>query len=182
MSRLGKKPITIPEKVKFDFNADRLVKVEGPKGKLEFSVPKGIDVKVEDAQITTTRASDSKDHKALHGLVRQLVSNMVVGVSTGFQKKLIINGVGYRAAVKGKNLDLTLGFSHPVLYPIPEGVNIKMEGQTTIVVDSADKQLLGQTCAEIRKYRKPEPYQGKGIRYEDEVIKRKAGKSAAAGK
>jgi large subunit ribosomal protein L6 len=181
MSRLGKLPVEIPAGVKAFVESGK-VRVEGPKGKLAISIPEGIEMVLESSKLLTKRKSDSADHKAKHGLVRALVSNMVKGVTQGYEKKLEIVGVGFKAAVKGKILNMTLGYSHPVDFPIPEGVAIKVENNTMIVVQSPDKALLGETCANIRSQRKPEPYQGKGIRYSDEKIRRKAGKAAAGGK
>jgi len=180
MSRLGKQPIELPNGVKAVIQSG-LVKVEGPKGKLSFSVPSGVEVFLESSKIIAKRKSDSAEHRALHGLVRMLVSNMVKGVTTGYERKLEIVGVGFRANVKGKILNMTLGFSHPVDFPIPEGITIRVDGNTNVVVQSADKALLGNTCAKIRAFRPPEPYQGKGIKYSDEKIRRKAGKAAASG-
>jgi large subunit ribosomal protein L6 len=181
MSRLGKLPIEIPSGVKAFVETGK-IRVEGPKGKLSIQIPEGIDMILENSKVITKRKSDSADHKAKHGLVRALVSNMVLGVTSGYERKLEIVGVGFKAAVKGKILNMTLGYSHPVDFPIPDGISIKVENNTMIVVQSADKALLGQTCASIRSQRKPEPYQGKGIRYSDEKIRRKAGKAAAGGK
>lgn len=181
MSRLGKQPVVVPSGVKASFQSGML-KVEGPKGKLNLNIPKGVDLVVEAAKISVTRQSDSADHKAKHGLIRMLISNIVTGVTSGYEKKLEIVGVGYRAAVKGKFLNMTLGFSHPVDFPIPEGLTIKMEGNTGVVLSSADKALVGETAAKIRALRPPEPYQGKGIKYAGEVIRRKAGKAAAGAK
>jgi large subunit ribosomal protein L6 len=181
MSRLGKLPVEIPSGVKAFVETGK-IRVEGPKGKLAVSIPEGIEMVLESSKILTKRMSDSSDHKAKHGLVRALVSNMVKGVTQGYERKLEIVGVGFKAAVKGKILNMTLGYSHPVDFPIPDGVTIKVENNTMIVVQSPDKALLGETCANIRSQRKPEPYQGKGIRYTDEKIRRKAGKAAAGGK
>lgn len=178
MSRLGKLPVVIPEKVKAQLNGKSL-NFEGPKGKLSYDVPEKIDVKVEDGKIVTTRQGDSAQDKALHGLARTLIFNMIKGVHEGFEKKLEIKGVGYRAAVKGTTLNLSLGFSHPVDFPLPETVTAKVEANTTVILQSPDKSLLGNTAAKIRSLRPPEPYQGKGIKYSDEHIRRKAGKSAA---
>jgi len=181
MSRLGRLPIEIPAGVKAFVETGK-VRVEGPKGKLSVQIPEGIEMVLENSKVITKRKSDSQDHKSKHGLVRALVSNMVLGVTSGYERKLEIVGVGFKAAVKGKILNMTLGFSHQVDFPIPEGINIKVDNNTMIVVSGADKALLGETCARIRSQRKPEPYQGKGIRYSDEKIRRKAGKAAAGGK
>jgi len=179
MSRLGKLPVEVPAGVKVALN-NSLLTVEGPKGKLDFTIPNGISLNIEEKQLTAERKNDDKNVKALHGLVRSLVSNMVQGVSEGFERKLKINGTGYRAAVKGNTIDLTLGFSHPASYKLPDGVTAKMDGPTMIVLQSVDKQLIGQAAADIRAYRPPEPYQGKGVKYDEEVIRRKAGKAAGA--
>ncbi len=176
MSRIGKQPVPLPEKVKFSLEGRHLV-VEGPKGKLEWDVPRGIDVAVEEGTVEVKRAGDSRTERSLQGTTRSLISNMVEGVSQGFVKQLEVKGVGYRAAVKGKDLDLQLGFSHPVLHPIPEGITVSVEENTKIKVEGIDKQKVGQFAAEVRAYRPPEPYKGKGVRYADEYVRRKAGKS-----
>lgn len=181
MSRLGKLPVEIPSGVKALVESG-LIRVEGPKGKLSFRIPKGIDVLLEGSKIVAKRKSDEATYKANHGLTRQNIANMVKGVTTGYEKRLEIVGVGYRAAVKGQTLALTLGFSHPVEFPLPTGVTAKVDANTKVSLSSADKALLGDVCAKIRALRPPEPYQGKGIKYADEVIRRKAGKSAAGGK
>ncbi len=178
MSRIGKKPIEIPQGVKIDVN-NSLCTVQGPLGTLDYMIPDGISVEVQDATIVVTRATDQKRHRALHGLVRSLVSNMVTGVSGGFTKTLEIIGIGYRAKQEGKILNLAVGYSHPVDFPIPEGITIDVDGQNKVIVKGIDKQQVGQVAADIRKIRKPEPYKGKGIRYSDEVIRRKVGKTAA---
>ncbi|NCN26838.1 50S ribosomal protein L6 [bacterium] len=181
MSRLGKQPIDLPEGVKVLLN-DSLVKVEGPKGKLDFNVPYGVKISQKDKQVVVERINNSADARARHGLARQLISNMVHGVSTGFSRTLEIKGVGYRAQAKGRELGLTLGLSHPVNFPLPESVTAKVEGNTTVILESPDKALLGDVAAKIRSLRPPEPYQGKGIKYAEETIRRKAGKAAAGGK
>ncbi|MBS1985271.1 MAG: 50S ribosomal protein L6 [Bdellovibrionales bacterium] len=181
MSRLGKQPIQIPSGVKASVTAG-LLKVEGPKGKLDLKIPSGVDLVLEQTKISVNRKSDEAANRAKHGLVRTLIANIVTGVTSGYERKLEIVGVGYRAAVKGKTLNLTLGFSHPVDFPIPEGLTVKVEGNTGLVLQSPDKALLGETAAKIRALRPPEPYQGKGIKYSNEVIRRKAGKAAAGGK
>lgn len=180
MSRLGKIPVEIPSGVKALVEKGQ-IRIEGPKGKLNFTLPAGVELNLDKNQVITRRKSDSAQDRAKHGLVRTLVYNMVKGVTTGYEKRLEIVGVGFRAAVKGKSLNLTLGFSHPVDFPIPEGITAKVEGNTTVVLQSADKALLGDTSAKIRALRPPEPYQGKGIKYSDEKIRRKAGKAAASG-
>ncbi len=179
MSRLGKIPVELPSGVKAVFSQSKLL-VEGPKGKLSMLIPEGIGIQVDASRVLTNRKDDSGEMKARHGMVRSQVANMVKGVSTTFEKKLLITGVGYRAAMKGQILNLTLGFSHPVNFDLPQGVACKVEGNTTLVLNSADKALLGDVCAKIRALRPPEPYQGKGIKYSDETIRRKAGKAAAS--
>jgi large subunit ribosomal protein L6 len=181
MSRIGKLPVEIPSGVKALVEKGT-VKVEGPKGKLAFALPKGIEVSLDANKLVARRKSDTAQGKAYHGLVRAQLFNMVKGVTAGYEKKLEIVGVGFRAAVKGKTLNLTLGYSHPVDFPIPEGITAKVENNTTVVLQSADKSLLGDTSAKVRALRPPEPYQGKGIKYSDEKIRRKAGKAAATGK
>jgi large subunit ribosomal protein L6 len=176
MSRIGKKPIEIPAGVKVTLDGGVCV-VEGPKGKLSQDIHSNSEVAVEGNTITVSRKDETKLSRSVHGLVRTLVSNMVEGVTKGFEKKLEIQGVGYRAALKGKDLDLSLGFSHPVVVSPPEGIEFAMEGNTNIIVKGIDKQLVGQTAANIRKIRQPEPYKGKGIRYAGEKIIRKAGKT-----
>lgn len=178
MSRIGKSPITLPEKVKVNM-VGKKVNVEGPKGKLHLELHSLIDLKNQDGVLHVERQAESKEAKSLHGLFRSLVFNMVHGVSTGFKRELEINGVGYKADVKGKEIHLALGFSHPVVFPLPAGVNAEVDAKKTrITLDGIDKQLIGITAAKIRSYRPPEPYRGKGIRYSDEVVKRKEGKSA----
>jgi large subunit ribosomal protein L6 len=181
MSRIGKQPVILPAGVKVSL-ADQTLKVEGPKGKLQQNVPAGITLKVEGNQAQVIRPDDERRSKAYHGLVRSLLANMVDGVSKLFEKELHIEGVGYRAAVAGKKLNLTLGYSHPVEFDIPEGITIVVDAQTEIKVTGMDKQLVGQVAANIRFLRKPEVYRGKGVRYKNEVIRRKAGKTASTGK
>ncbi len=176
MSRIGNKIIELPEKVSIS-EKDGHVVVEGPKGKLEWDLPATIELKQEDTTLTLTRPDDSRTSKAMHGTARSLVNNMVQGVSNGFTKDLEIQGVGFRAAVKGGALDLNLGFSHPVLHPIPEGVKVTVTDNTKIKVEGIDKQLVGQFAAEVRAYYPPEPYKGKGVRLVGEYVRRKAGKS-----
>ena len=176
MSRVGKNPISVTDKVKVGIEGN-LVKVEGPRGNLEYSFPSGISVEVKDDKILVKRASDSKKHKSFHGLVRALINNMVKGVTDGFEKQLEIIGVGFRAAVQGKHLDLQLGFSHTVHYPIPEGITMETPKPTQIIIKGIDKFMVGQVAAEVRAFRKPEPYKGKGIRYVGEYVRRKAGKT-----
>ncbi len=177
MSRIGKAPIKLPDKVTVNVN-DGVVAVKGPKGNLELALPQLVQIAIKDGEVQVTRTSDSKAGRSRHGLVRNLVNNMIVGVSEGYARKLEINGVGYRAEVKGKDLVLSLGFSHPVNFSIPEGVTIKVNKQTELLLEGIDKQLLGETAARIRKVRPPEPYKGKGVKYAEEVIQRKAGKTA----
>lgn len=181
MSRIGKQPIVLPAGVKVAL-VEQTLKVEGPKGKLEQNIPAGITVKVEGSEAKVVRPNDERQSKAYHGLVRSLLANMVAGVTTGFEKELHIEGVGYRAAVAGKKLNLTLGYSHPVEFDIPTGITIVVDQQTEIKITGTDKQLVGQVAANIRFLRKPEVYRGKGVRYKDEVIRRKAGKTASTGK
>ena len=176
MSRIGNQTISLPEKVSLKID-DAHVTVEGPKGSLEWDMPKGVTISQEDGVITLARASNDRRDKALHGLARSLVSNMVEGVSNGFVRELEIQGVGFRATVKGKLLDLSLGFSHPVEHPIPEGLTITVAENTQIKVEGIDKQLVGLFAADVRSYYPPEPYKGKGVRYKDEYVRRKAGKS-----
>ena len=176
MSRIGNQSISLPEKVSLK-NDDAHVTVEGPKGSLEWDLPQGVTISQEDGVISLARASNDRRDKALHGLARSLVKNMVEGVSSGFVRELEIQGVGFRATVKGKVLDLSLGFSHPVEHPIPEGLTVTVNENTQIKVEGIDKQLVGQFAADVRSYYPPEPYKGKGVRYKDEYVRRKAGKS-----
>jgi len=176
MSRVGLKPISLPEKVAVKLDG-RTVLVEGPKGKLDFTLPEGITLKTEDGNVIVSRATEHREHRALHGTARSLVNNMILGVSQGFVKDLEIHGVGLRAAVKGQDLDLSLGRSHPLLHPIPTGLTVTVNENTKIKVEGIDKQLVGQFAAEVRSYYKPEPYKGKGVRYSDEKVRRKEGKS-----
>ena len=176
MSRIGKQPITIPAKVKVEVKGQKVL-VEGPKGKLDFDLPKRTSLAVKDGIITVSRAGDDAESKALHGLSRALVNNMVKGVTDGFIKKLEIQGVGFKAAVTGKVVNLALGFSHPIEYPIPPGIAITVDKQTHVVISGVDRQLVGQTAANIRGLKKPDPYKQKGIRYTGERLKKKAGKA-----
>jgi len=177
MSRIGKLVINIPAKVSLKDNGGGNLSVEGPKGKLQFSLPEGITVSQEDGVVQVKRGDDSRRQKALHGTVRAVLNNMMKGVSDGFVKEMEILGVGYRAAVKGAELDLQLGYSHDVKHPIPAGVTVTVADNTKIKVEGIDKQVVGQFAAEVRAYRPPEPYKGKGIRYKGEKVRRKAGKS-----
>jgi len=178
MSRIGKKPIKLPAGVKVNVSGQK-VHVEGPKGKLDGIMPEGMAVKIDGTTVNVEIATDARNAGALHGLTRTLIANMVEGVTTEFQKSLEINGVGYRAEVKGQMLNLTLGFSHPVNFELPKGIKAEVEKQTKITIKGADKQLVGQVAAEIRAIKPPQPYQGKGIKYADEVIRRKEGKAGA---
>ncbi len=179
MSRIGKIPVEIPAGVKISRD-DSIIKVEGPKGKLSMDVPKGIDVVLGDKTAEVKRPSDGRRDRSYHGLVRTLLANMVKGVSSGFEKSLEISGVGYRAEVASKTLKLVIGFSAPVEYAIPEGIQIRVDKQVNIAVSGIDKQLVGRVAAEIRSLKKPEPYKGKGIKYAGEQIRRKVGKSVGA--
>jgi len=176
MSRIGKVPVKIPEGVKVSVEK-ATVSVSGPKGSLQLNVKPEIGVVVEGAAVVFTKWGSSRAARELYGLTRTLVSNMVDGVSKGFEKKLEIVGVGYRAALQGSVVNLSLGFSHPILYQLPEGISAKIESQTQVTISGIDKQLVGQVAAEIRAFRKPEPYKGKGVKYADEIVKRKAGKA-----
>ena len=177
MSRIGKMPIVIPAGVEVNVNDANTVTVKGPKGTLTQNVHKNITVSVEGSEILVTRPNDEKENRALHGLSRSLIANMVKGVTEGFTKNLEVNGVGYRAAKQGKKLTLNLGYSHPVEMEDPEGIETVMEGQNKIIVKGISKEKVGQYAAEIRDKRRPEPYKGKGIKYADEVIRRKVGKT-----
>ena len=178
MSRIGKQPVVIPAGVKVAVDAQNVVTVEGPKGKLTQSVSKNITIAVEEGQAVLTRKDDSKENRALHGLYRMLVQNMVTGVSQGFNKSLTIVGTGYRAPLVGKKLGLSMGFSHPVEIDPPAGISFEVPQPTAINVVGIDKQQVGQVAAQIRSIRPPEPYLGKGIRYTNENVRRKAGKAA----
>ena len=177
MSRVGKMPIAIPAGVTVTVTPENVVTVKGPKGELVKAMHKDINIAVEDAQVVVTRPSDVKEHRALHGLTRALLNNMVVGVSQGFSKTLELNGVGYRAQLQGKKLDMNLGYSHPVEVETVDGVDFKLDGTTKVIVEGIDKEKVGAVAANIRSWRKPEPYKGKGIKYSDEVIRRKEGKT-----
>lgn len=179
MSRIGKQPVALPKGVEVAVDGAN-VRVKGPKGELSFDVHPDMAVAVEDGEIKVTRPSDQAKHKALHGLTRSLVSNMVEGVTSGFTRTLEIVGVGYRAEKKGNALGLSLGFSHPVQFDPPAGISIEVPNPTTVVVQGADKQMVGQVAAVIRGFRPPEPYKGKGIRYQGEQVRRKAGKTAGS--
>lgn len=181
MSRVGRKPIPIPPDVQVAVEG-QTVRAAGPKGKLAHVVPEALTVSLEDGRLTVGRSSDHRAVRALHGLTRALLANMVQGVKEGFEKRLEIVGIGYRAQLQGRVLQLALGYSHPVSFPLPEGIQAEVDKQTLITVKGADKALVGQTAAKLRGLRKPDPYKGKGIRYVTEVIRRKVGKKAAAAK
>jgi large subunit ribosomal protein L6 len=176
MSRIGRKPIEIPDKVQVTVT-DGLVQVKGPKGELKRELLPKIRIEQEGNVLRVIRESEDKRTRAFHGLMRQLIANMVTGVTQGFKKELLIEGLGYRAEMKGKKLVMSLGFSHPVEYEAPEGITLKVEGNNKIIVEGIDKELVGQVAAIIRRFRPPEPYKGKGIRYIDEQVRRKAGKA-----
>ncbi len=178
MSRIGKKPVSIVDKVKVN-KKDDLIEVNGPKGSLNLKVVSGVDVNVEGNEVLVTRKDDTRRNKALHGLYRSLISNMVRGVSEGFSKKLELVGIGYRAELKGKNLVMMLGFSHPTVFVPPTDITLEVPTPNTIVISGINKELVGMVASKIRSFRLPEPYKGKGIKYENEFIRRKAGKTAA---
>jgi large subunit ribosomal protein L6 len=177
MSRIGKKIIEIPDKVKVQVDNSGAVAVEGPKGKLSWNLPREISAKVENNHVALARSGEARNLKALHGLSRALVNNMVEGVSKGFSKDLEIEGVGFKAAVQGSNLNLSLGFSHPILFPIPKEIKVTVTDQTKISIVGIDKKLVGQVAADIRRFYPPEPYKGKGVRYAGEQVRRKEGKT-----
>ena len=177
MSRIGRMPIAVPAGVTVDIAENNKVTVKGPKGTLERVLPAEMEIKLEDGHIVVTRPNDLKKMKSLHGLTRSLLNNMVIGVTDGYEKKLEVNGVGYRAQKSGKTLNLSLGYSHPVDMVDPEGIEVEVPDQATIIVKGIDKEKVGQYAAEIRSKREPEPYKGKGIKYADEVIRRKVGKT-----
>src|SRR6476646_6268374 len=176
MSRIGRQPITVPENVTIDVDGNR-VAVSGPRGKLERTIPAEMSLVRDNGTLRVERPTEQKQHKALHGLTRTLVANMVAGVTRGFEKRLEIQGVGYRAAATADGIVLNVGFSHQVNFPAPEGVTLTVEGTTRIVVAGNSKEIVGETAARIRRVRPPEPYKGKGIRYANEVVRRKAGKA-----
>jgi large subunit ribosomal protein L6 len=177
MSRIGRKPIQIPDGVEIDVKPGA-VSVKGPKGELQQTVNRDMKVGIDDGTLTVERPTDRGDHRALHGLTRSLIANMVEGVTDGFERRLEIQGVGYRANLKGKNLEMSLGYSHPVSIEAPEGIEFEVPQPTEVVVRGIDKQLVGETAARIRKSRPPEPYKGKGVRYRGEYVARKVGKRA----
>ena len=176
MSRIGKQPIAIPPKVKVEVKGQQVF-VEGPKGKLNWQLPRRTSLRVEKDKVLVAREGEDAHAKALHGLSRALVNNMVRGVSEGFVKKLEIQGVGFKAAVQGKSVNLSLGFSHPVVYPIPDQIKVTVEENTKLTIEGPDRQVVGQVAAEIRSFYPPEPYKGKGVRYTDERVIRKEGKT-----
>jgi large subunit ribosomal protein L6 len=182
MSRIGKKPVDMPKGVTFSVSSDNVVTVKGPKGELKQAIDRDIKVEVTGEKVEFKRPTDQIRHRAMHGLYRSLISNMVKGVTEGYTKKLELVGVGYKAANQGNLLDLALGYSHNIIFEIPKELTIKTEQEKgknpMIILESIDKQLLGQVCAKIRSLRKPEPYKGKGVKFEGEILRRKAGKSA----
>ena len=178
MSRIGKKPVAVPKGVNISI-ANGVVAVKGPKGELKRSVPTGVEVKASGTELTVTRADDSRENRAKHGMMRALVANMVKGVSEGFERRLEINGVGYRAEVSGQKLTMALGFSHPVNFELPKGISAKVD-KNIVILMGIDREVLGETASKIREIRPPEPYKGKGIKYIEEHIKRKVGKTGAA--
>ena len=177
MSRIGRKPIPVPEGVTVDVGPGR-VTVNGPKGELRQELGRGVAVELDDGTVTVSRATDRGEHRAMHGLTRSLIANMVQGVTDGFEKRLQIQGVGYRARLQGRSLDLSVGYSHTVSVNAPDGIDFEVPQPTEVVVRGIDKQLVGETAARIRRVRPPEPYKGKGIRYSDEHVRRKVGKRA----
>ncbi|MFT3911123.1 MAG: 50S ribosomal protein L6 [Ferruginibacter sp.] len=182
MSRIGKKPVDMPKGVTISVSNDNVVTVKGPKGELKQTIDRDIKVQIEGERVEFKRPTDQIRHRAMHGLYRALISNMVKGVTEGYEKKLELVGVGYKAANQGNLLDLALGYSHNIIFEIPKELTVKTEQEKgknpMIILSSIDKQLLGQVCAKIRSLRKPEPYKGKGVKFEGEVLRRKAGKSA----
>lgn len=183
MSRIGKLPVSIPAGVTLTVSNDNVVTVKGPKGELVQNVNPDIKVSVEDGVLSVSRPSDEKNHRSLHGLYRSLINNMVVGVSEGYRKELELVGVGYRASNNGQILELSLGYTHPIIMQLPNEIKLETKAEKNknplIILESCDKQLIGQVCAKIRSFRKPEPYKGKGIRFVGEQIRRKSGKSAS---
>ena len=177
MSRIGNKAVEIPDKVKVNIDNNGAVMVEGPKGKLNWTLPRQIKASVKDNSVSVVREVETRSVKALHGLSRALVHNMVQGVSEGFSKQLEIEGVGFKAAVQGSNLNLSLGFSHPILFPIPKEIKITVTENTKLNIQGIDKKLVGQVASDIRRFYPPEPYKGKGVRYAGEQIRRKEGKT-----
>ncbi len=184
MSRIGKNPIAVPNGVTIEINPDNLVTIKGPKGELRLQLHKRIKLEIADGTMTCTRKSESQQDRSLHGLSRTLLANMVEGVTKGFEKKLEIQGVGYRAAMEGKKINLSLGYSHPVIYNPPEEIKVEIDKdkKNILIITGIDKQMVGEVAAKIRGFKKPEPYKGKGIRYLGEHIVRKAGKAAGKDK
>ena len=180
MSRIGRKPVSIPQGVKLNLDG-AVVRAEGPKGKLSQPIPAGLSAKIENNQLVISRSGEDRKVRALHGLARALMFNMVTGVKDGFERKLEIVGIGYRVQLQGRVITLALGYSHPVLFPLPEGVTAEIDRQVSITLRGADKAVLGQTAAKLRALREPDPYKGKGIRYANEVVRKKVGKKAGAG-
>ena len=180
MSRIGRKPIAIPSGVNVAVADNNEITVKGPKGELSYTAPLALTVVVDDGSLSVSRPNDQRENRSLHGLSRTLINNMVVGVTDGYRKNLEIQGVGYRAAMDGQALVLNVGFSHPVRFSPPEGISYVLDGQTKIAVSGIDKQAVGEEAARIRRVRPPEPYKGKGIRYEGEIVRRKAGKAGKA--
>lgn len=180
MSRIGRLPISIPDGVKVR-REDRVVVIEGPKGSERHDLPVSIDVEVDDKALRVTRSQNTREARALHGLTRRLLANIVIGLSTGFSRTLEIVGVGYRAEVRGDTIQLTLGYSHPIVYQLPPQVNAKVDRQTIITLEASNRHVLGEVAAQLRSLRPPEPYKGKGVKYTDERIRRKAGKAAGVG-
>jgi large subunit ribosomal protein L6 len=176
MSRIGKQPVLIPPKVKVDVKGQNVL-VEGPKGKLDFEMPRRTTAKIADGKVVVSRDGEDAQARALHGLSRSILNNMVKGVSEGFVKKLEIQGVGFKAAVQGKMVNLALGYSHPINYPIPDQIKVTVEENTKLTIEGPDKQVVGRVASEIRSYYPPEPYKGKGVRYSDEKVIRKEGKT-----
>lgn len=176
MSRIGRLPITVPGGVTVS-QEDRVVTVKGPKGELQLTIPDPIEIAIEDSTVTVSRPDDERESRALHGLVRTLINNNITGVTEGFQKTLEVVGTGYRVAAKGQSLEFALGYSHSITVDPPEGVTFSVEGNDKVTVSGIDKQAVGEAAANIRKLRKPEPYKGKGVRYEGEYVRRKAGKA-----
>jgi large subunit ribosomal protein L6 len=176
MSRIGKLPIAVPKGVTVELSEDA-ISAKGPKGNLSVAIPPLVNINQEDGTLTVSRANDDQSSRAMHGLARTLINNLVTGVSTGFSRAIEINGVGYTVETKGNYVIFNLGYSHPIYYEVPEGVSIALDGKTKLTVSGADKQAVGSSAAKIRSFRPPEPYKGKGVKYVDEVIRRKDGKS-----
>lgn len=176
MSRIGKLPIAVPKGVTVELSEDA-ISAKGPKGNLSVAIPPLVNINQEDGTLTVSRANDDQSSRAMHGLARTLINNLVTGVSTGFSRAIEINGVGYTVETKGNYVIFNLGYSHPIYYEVPEGVSVTLDGKTKLTVSGADKQAVGSSAAKIRSFRPPEPYKGKGVKYVDEIIRRKDGKS-----